>query len=129
MAGTSSTQLINNVPEEMVVFADANLLRRVFQNLIANAIRYTPRGEIIIGAEDHGTSGGGECWVSDNGAGIPAELLEKIFEKGETDPEVAGGAGLGLAIVKTFTEAHGGKVRVESKEGVGSTFRFSVSTS
>jgi signal transduction histidine kinase len=69
-----------------------------------------------------------ECWVTDNGAGIPGEFLEKVFDKGETDPENQGGMGLGLAIVKTFTEAHGGQVTVESQEGVGSTFRFSVPT-
>ena len=128
VAGTASTQLINKVPDDLVVYADASLLRRVFQNLIANAIKYTPRGEILIGARELGAEGAVECWVSDNGAGIPEELLEKIFDKGETDPENAGGTGLGLAIVKTFTEAHGGKVTVESKEGVGSTFRFSLPT-
>ena len=126
VAGTSSTQLINQVPDDLVVYADASLLRRVFQNLIANAIKYTPRGEIRIGARAPGPEGAVECWVSDNGAGIPEDLLEKIFDKGETDLEKAGGAGLGLAIVKAFTEVHGGKVTVESKEGAGSTFRFSL---
>ncbi len=126
VAGTASTQLINRIPEDLVVHADASLLRRVFQNLIANAIKYTPRGEVIIGARELGAEGTIECWVSDNGAGIPEELLEKVFDKGETDPENAGGMGLGLAIVKTFIEAHGGQVTVESKEGVGSTFRCSL---
>ena len=128
VAGTASTQLINQVPDDLVVYADASLLRRVFQNLIANAIKYTPRGEIVIGAREPGAEGTVECWVSDNGTGIPAEFLEKVFDKGETDPENESGMGLGLAIVKTFTEAHGGQVTVESKEGVGSTFRFSLPT-
>ena len=92
-------------------------MRRVFQNLIANAIKYTPRGEVIIGARELDTGGAVECWVSDNGAGIPEELLATIFDKGETDPENESGIGLGLAIVKTFTEADGGKVTVDSKEG------------
>jgi signal transduction histidine kinase len=52
--------------------------------------------------------------------------LSKVFDKGETDPANVGGGGLGLAIVKTFTEAHGGKVTVETKEGEGSTFRLSL---
>lgn len=128
VAGTDSTRLINNVPDDLVVYADASLLRRVFQNLIGNAIRYTPRGEVLIGARELDTEGAIECWVSDSGAGIPEELLEKIFDKGESDPANPDGTGLGLAIVKTFTEAHGGKVTVESKEGVGSTFRFSLPT-
>ena len=128
VAGTGSTQLINKVPDDLVVYADASLLRRIFQNLIANAIKYTPRGDVIIGARELESEGAVECLVSDNGAGIPAELLETVFEKGESDPENEGGTGLGLAIVKTFTEAHGGKVTVESKEGVGATFRFSLPT-
>ncbi len=128
VAGTASTRLINKVPDDLMIYADAGLLRRVFQNLIANAIKYTPRGEVIIGARELDTEGAVECWVSDNGAGIPEELLAKIFDKGETDPENESGMGLGLAIVKTFTEAEGGKVTVESKEGVGSTFRFSLPT-
>jgi len=128
VAGTNSTQLINKVPDDLVVYADASLLRRVFQNLIGNAIKYTPRGEVVIEARDLGAEGAVECSVVDNGAGIPEELLEKIFEKGETDPENGSGTGLGLAIVRTFTQAHGGKVTAESKDGAGSTFRFSLPT-
>jgi two-component system phosphate regulon sensor histidine kinase PhoR len=124
VAGTNSTRLINMVPDDLVVYADASLLRRVFENLIGNAVKYTPRGEICLGARDLGAEEAIECWVDDNGAGIPEEFLERVFDKGETDPENTGGTGLGLAIVKTLTEAHGGKVTVESKEGVGSTFRL-----
>ena len=126
VAGTDSTQLINQVPDDMVVYADAALLRRVFQNLIANAIKYTPRGEVVIGARELDGNGGVEAWVTDNGTGIHPDLLERVFEKGETDPESSGGLGLGLAIVKTFVEAHGGNVTAESREGAGSTFRFSL---
>lgn len=122
VAGTASTQLVNKVPDDLVVYADAALLRRVFQNLIANAINYTPRGEIIITASRPGADDAVECSVSDNGAGIPEELLEAIFDKGSTEND--GGTGLGLAIVKSFIEAHGGQVTVESKPGVGSTFQF-----
>jgi two-component system phosphate regulon sensor histidine kinase PhoR len=126
VAGTASTQLINKVPDDLVVYADASLLRRVFQNLIANAITYTSGGEVIIGARELGAEGAVECWVSDNGAGIPEERLENVFDQLETDPQKEGGLGLGLAIVKTFVEAHDGKVTVESKEGLGSTFRFTL---
>ncbi len=126
VAGTDSTRLINQVPEDLVVYADASSLKRVFQNLIANAIKYTPRGEVVIGAWELGAEGAVECSISDNGAGIPGEFLEKIFDKGETDPGNEGGTGLGLAIVKAITEAHGGKVVVESTQGIGSTFRFTL---
>lgn len=100
VAGTASTQLVNRVPDDLVVYADVSLLRRIFQNLIANAIKYTPRGEIVVGARELADDGSIECWVSDNGAGIPDELLEKVFNKGETDPETTAGIGLGLAIVR-----------------------------
>jgi two-component system, OmpR family, phosphate regulon sensor histidine kinase PhoR len=129
VAGTDSTRLVNSVPDDIMVFADASLLRRVFQNLIGNAIKYTPRGEVVIGARELAADGVVECWVSDNGAGIPAALLETVFEfdKAKTESsESDGGTGLGLAIVKTFAEAHGGEVAAESTEGVGSTFRFTL---
>ena len=128
IAGTSSTCLINDVPEDLVVYADASLLKRIYQNLIANALNYTPRGQITIGAADTRDEDSVECWVSDNGAGIHAELIDKIFEKGESDQENLDGMGLGLAIVKTFTEAMGGHIKVTSKEGIGTTFRFSLPT-
>jgi two-component system phosphate regulon sensor histidine kinase PhoR len=126
VAGTASVTLVNEIPEDLCAYADASALKRVFQNLVANAIRYTPRGEIVIGARDSGTDGAVECWVRDNGAGIPEDRLEVIFDKGDTDPEREGGTGLGLAIVKTFVEAHGGKVTVESAQGVGATFHFNL---
>jgi signal transduction histidine kinase len=126
VAHPAHTRLINKVPDDMEIYADAGLLRRVFQNLIANAIRYTPGGEVVIGARESGAEGAVECWVSDNGAGIPQERLEKVFDKSETDPGKEDGSGLGLAIVKTFVEAHEGKVSVESREGQGSTFRFTL---
>ena len=122
----AGTRLINQVPDDLVIFADAGLFRRVLQNLMANAIKYTPGGEVVIGARAGGADGAIECWVSDNGAGIAEELRDKVFDKGETDQEKVGGLGLGLAIVKTFTEAHGGTVAVESKVGIGSTFRVSI---
>ena len=125
VAGTGSTQLVNEVPEELTVFADASLLRRVFQNLIANAIAYTPRGDVRIGAQN-ATDGATECWVTDTGAGIPPELLAGVFDKGTGDADRDESTGLGLAIVKTFVEAHGGTVDAESEPGRGTTIRFTL---
>jgi len=128
LAHGAGTRLVNEVPDDLAVYADAGLLRRIFQNVIANAIAHTPRGEVLIGARqsESGAEGTLECWVRDNGEGIPPERLEKVFDKLETDPAKEGGWGLGLAIVKTFVEAHDGAVSVESKEGLGSTFRFTL---
>ena len=126
LAKGAGTRLVNQVPDDLAVYADADLLRRIFQNVIANAIAYTPRGEVLIGARQSGVQGMLECWVRDNGEGIPPERLEKVFDKSETDAGKEGGWGLGLAIVKTFVEAHDGAVSVESKEGLGSTFHFTL---
>jgi two-component system phosphate regulon sensor histidine kinase PhoR len=126
VAGTGSTQLINMVPDDLEVYADASLLRRIFQNLIANAIVYTPRGQVRIGAKPGKAEGAIDYWVSDNGAGIPPELLDKVFDKGAGDPEKDDSTGLGLAIVKTFIEAHGGTTHAESELGAGTTVRFTL---
>jgi two-component system, OmpR family, phosphate regulon sensor histidine kinase PhoR len=126
LADASNLSLLNRVPEELTAFADANMLTLIFQNLISNAIDYTPNGEVIIGAREVKESAAVECWVSDNGAGIPADRLEKVFDKLETDPDKGSGMGLGLAIVQQFVEAHGGQVSVESELGQGSTFRFTI---
>lgn len=128
VAGTADTRLINQVPDDLVVYADASLLRRVFQNLLANAIKYSPGGKVILAARELVDEGAVECSINDNGAGIPLDFLEKVFDKGETDPDNEGGAGLGLAIVKAFIEAHGGQVTVASQEGIGSTFRLTLPT-
>lgn len=130
VADSAKARLINQVPDDLTAFADAGLLKRVFQNLVSNAIRYTPNGEIVVAATiaspDGDAHGGIDCWVTDNGAGIPNDMLASVFNKGESDPNNAEGTGLGLAIVQRFVEAHGGSVSVESTEGKGSTFRFSL---
>lgn len=126
VGGSGSTTLINDVPLDLVVYADADLLRRIFQNLIANAITYTPQGEVHIGAVERKQDDLVESWVKDNGKGIPAHLLGQVFQKGEGDKARHESAGLGLAIVKTFVEGHGGAVHAESEEGKGTTFRFTL---
>ncbi|HUR21686.1 MAG TPA: HAMP domain-containing sensor histidine kinase, partial [Vicinamibacterales bacterium] len=123
---TGTTLLTNAVNEDCVVFADASLLTRILQNLIANAIAYTPRGEVVIDALQTGAAGDVEIQVRDNGVGISPEHCLTVFDKHDTDTDKEGGLGLGLAIVKTFVEAHDGKVTVESQLGVGSTFRFTL---
>jgi len=128
VAADNHTQVFNRVPEDLVIHADARLLRRVFQNLISNAIRFSPRGEVIIGAQALTNEGVVECWVSDNGEGIAAELLERVFDKGESDGDESpeSGLGMGLAIVKSFVEAHDGRVAVDSVPGQGSRFHFTI---
>ena len=126
IAETAGTLIVNRVPDDLVVYADASVLQRILQNLVTNAVKYAPKGVVTIGAKDLVDDHSVACWVSDNGKGIPEEMQEKIFDKGETDAERDDGMGLGLTIVQTFTEAHGGTVTVESAPGVGSTFRFTL---
>jgi signal transduction histidine kinase len=125
IASDAHTTLVNNIPSDMTIFADARLLGQVFQNLISNAIKFTPNGKVTMGAQF--VNGITRCWVQDTGAGIDAERLHKVFEKLETDqqPEKRG-VGLGLAIVKQIVELHGGTVTVESRVGEGSTFTFEI---
>ncbi len=118
------------IPEqEMWILADTDRLTQVFDNLIGNAIKFSPDGgSITISAQD-----GGDCWlvaVRDTGIGIPADRLEKIFERfyqvdGSTTRRF-GGTGLGLAIAREIVTAHNGKIWAESILGKGSTFFVSL---
>jgi two-component system, OmpR family, phosphate regulon sensor histidine kinase PhoR len=126
VAATNSTELVNEVPAELRVYADAGMLTRILQNLVSNAIRYSPRGRVSVSARITEPGHTVECSVVDTGDGIASDQLEKVFEKFETDPAHPEGIGLGLAIVKEFVEAHGGEVTVDSKPGDGTTFRFTL---
>jgi two-component system, OmpR family, phosphate regulon sensor histidine kinase PhoR len=126
VAATAHTQVLNRVPDDLVLFADAGLMRRVFQNLIGNAIKFSPGGEVVVDARADESQGTVEIRVSDNGPGIDAAMLDKVFDKGESGGSDDASTGLGLAIVKTFIEAHGGSVTAQSELGRGSTFTFTL---
>jgi two-component system, OmpR family, phosphate regulon sensor histidine kinase PhoR len=125
LSDASHTRLTNMIPKDFTVRADAALLTQVFQNLVSNALRYAPNGEVLLSARV--VNGMAECQVEDDGEGIPAERLARVFDKLETDPDPEkSGTGLGLAIVKQAIEAHGGEVNVESRPDHGTIFRFSL---
>jgi len=106
------------------IVADANLIERVYINLIGNAIKFTPQdGKITIGFAI--VDGKFRSWVEDTGEGIPPEYIDKIFAKFEqVKGQKAGGTGLGLTISKYIAEAHLGKIWAESKPGSGAKFIF-----
>jgi signal transduction histidine kinase len=106
--------------------ADRARLLQVFENLVGNAIRYTPGGgRITLGAASR--PGEALFWVSDTGAGIAAEDLPHVFDRfWKAKSAERHGAGLGLAICKGIVEAHAGRLWVESVQGQGSTFFFTV---
>lgn len=137
-----------------VVQADDQKLKHVFQNLINNAIKFTPKGQITVSAQirangnGYGSEGGTparsansqredfrreriiEFRVADTGVGIPKEKLSVIFEmfrQGDSsETRLHGGVGLGLYIAKNFTELMGGKIEVQTEEKRGSTFIVTV---
>lgn len=125
LAEPAGTRLVNGVPEDLTVYADAPALAQVFQNLISNALKYAPGGRVTVTAGRSDDGGAVECGVSDTGEGVEPARLEKIFEKGETDRR-QGGTGYGLAIVRQVVEAHGGRVWAESRPGAGAAFRFTI---
>jgi two-component system sensor histidine kinase BaeS len=109
------------------VRADPVRLRQAVANLVANAIRHTPRGgRVTLRGED------GQVEVVDTGEGIPADELARVFERfRRVDPSrsrATGGSGLGLAIVRQIVEAHGGTATARSELGHGTTVCLSFPT-
>ncbi len=114
------------------VLGDAEHLRRVVDNLIGNALKFTPRGGMIA-VSLRGADGQVMLEVADTGIGIDPEHRERIFERfyqvNGTTRRTHGGCGLGLALVKEIVERHGGRVGVESQLGQGSRFTVYLPTS
>lgn len=121
-----------NVPNEAkIVNGDRDRLEQVLGNLIENAVKYSPDGsEIFVSVEDNGDHV--VTAVCDRGIGIPADELAQVFERFHRGRQVSatnyGGLGLGLYITKQIVERHAGSIWVESKEGSGTTFHFSLPT-
>jgi signal transduction histidine kinase len=115
-------QITSQVP---LVLGDPEHLRKVVDNLIANALKFTPAGGTVT-VSLKGTSDEVILQVTDTGIGIPEEHMERVFDRfyqvDGTTRRRHGGSGLGLALVKEIVESHGGSVTVESMVGKGSTF-------
>jgi len=107
------------------VNADRRALRSILDNLLSNAIRYTPAdGSILLRAEE--IKDRVQFFVRDSGRGIETERLPLIFGRFDTSAETGEGTGLGLSLVRRLVEALGGQVAVESRVGSGTTFSFTV---
>lgn len=121
--------LHNNIPAGSIGFADSNTVNLVIRNLMTNAIKFTnDGGKVVIGLEDQQTE-----WlitVQDNGVGMNDDVLKILFDK--TAPYTTRGTanekgtGLGLILCKEFVEKNGGRIFVESQDGIGSKFSFTV---
>ena len=107
------------------IYADSDLFERAVGNLLDNALRFTPKnGSIQIALAEHATDF--EIAVSDNGCGIAAEHLPRVFDRfyRAESSRTSDGAGLGLALVKSIVELHGGSAKVESELGRGTTVKL-----
>jgi PAS domain S-box-containing protein len=125
--GTAMTRGIDVAVESVdaVVWGDEHRLLQVLTNLLGNAMRFSPEGSCVsLHAERDDTAV--RIGVTDQGVGIPAESLDRVFDRfwqmdGSTR-RARGGTGLGLTIAKNIVEGHGGLISVDSQVGVGSTF-------
>jgi signal transduction histidine kinase len=125
-----SVRIEADVPSDLPrIEGDPDLIKQVFINLISNAIKYSPRGTTVtVAAREEAVNI--VMSVADQGVGIPKDEIGSVFDKyfrarSQKESKMEG-LGLGLAIVKNIVEQHGGVVRVESHEGKGSTFYFTL---
>jgi len=128
-ARIKNISLRNSQKTDIEIYADRNMLMTIIRNLLSNAIKFTNYGGIVeinaLSLADHV-----EIIVSDNGTGIKKEVLNSLFKLTE-NVTVKGtanesGSGLGLVVCREFVEKHGGRIWVESEEGKGSDFHFTI---
>ncbi len=128
-ADNKNIELVSQLPE-LTATADVNRLEQVLANLVDNAIKYgRAQGKVVVGGKKL-DAGRLEIFVQDDGPGIPAESLDRVFERfyrvDKARSRDQGGTGLGLSIVKHIVQAHGGEVWVKSELGKGATFCFTL---
>ncbi|MBV5314017.1 MAG: PAS domain-containing sensor histidine kinase [Prolixibacteraceae bacterium] len=128
-ANSKMIAIINYIPSNLIVWADEDMLKTILRNLISNALKFTStNGKVEIKAIIRNDEM--EISVVDNGIGIKPDEISKIFKIGSSfskrGTENEKGTGLGLLLCKEFVEIHGGKIWVESEEGKGSTFVFTL---
>ncbi|MEM7509929.1 MAG: response regulator [Bacteroidota bacterium] len=125
-------ELVNDIPNDIpLVWADENRLQQILFNLVGNAIKFTSNGSVIVSTKD--LKSHLAISVEDTGIGIPQERQDRVFlsfEQGDGSVSRSfGGTGLGLSITKQLVELHGGEISLQSEEGKGSTFTFTIPVS
>jgi len=128
-AQNKNIQVISSLTELCWIQADANMMTTILGNLIGNAIKFSyPGGKVVISAQNNGNQI--EISVSDTGTGINMEDQQRLFRLDtkikRTGTQNEAGAGMGLILCSEFVGKQGGKIRVESEVGKGSTFIFTV---
>ncbi|MCF6239899.1 MAG: tetratricopeptide repeat-containing sensor histidine kinase [Bacteroidales bacterium] len=129
-AATKSITLINNIDEDLCIYADEYMINTILRNLISNAIKFTgTNGKIIVKSKSINKFV--EISVEDSGTGMPSEIVEKIFSKDKfvttrgTAKEK--GTGLGLKLCKDFVDKHNGKIYIDSQINKGTKISFTIS--
>ena len=129
-AQNKELELLNEIEEDISVFADSNLLNTVFRNLISNAVKFSKSGGQVVISSRKTEDKMMEFSVRDQGIGIAEEDIEKLFRIdvstktiGESNEK---GTGFGLILCKDFVEKQGGSIRVKSELNVGTTFSFTL---
>ncbi|MBV5313544.1 MAG: HAMP domain-containing histidine kinase [Prolixibacteraceae bacterium] len=129
-AEKKNISVIIDVPKDLSIKADINMLASTVRNLATNAIKFTPQGGMVTVAAVLGENQSIQFSVSDSGIGMNKALLQKLFRMNEhtSRPGTEGepSTGLGLLLCKDFVEKQGGRIWVESEEGQGSTFFFTI---
>ena len=126
---TAGIVISGKVPSDIWVYADPDAVAEVLTNLLVNAVTHCPPGtRVLVSAEVHGKNA--EITVSDNGHGIPADMLEQVFEPFVQADRKPGsgyrGVGMGLAVCKALIERMGGKIWAERNKEGGATFKFTL---
>jgi signal transduction histidine kinase/DNA-binding response OmpR family regulator len=123
LAAKHSISLSLDLPESLMVCADAEKMERIYFNLLSNAIKYSRDGGHIVVTSKMQDSQMMMLSVADDGIGIPKDKVQHVFDRFyQARNSNVGGTGIGLALVKAFAELHHGKVTVDSEEGRGTTF-------
>lgn len=127
LSKNKQVQIVNLVPSGLpLVLADENRFRQIMTNLVDNAIKYTPEGQITLSAERINQEKV-KITVADTGVGIPKAVRQSIFESfQQAKNHKDDGAGLGLSIVRQLVQLQNGEIWVESEEGKGSAFHFTL---
>lgn len=129
-AHKKNIELLIRIPDPLVVFADIHMLETIFRNLVSNAIKFTYEGGSVEIAAEKESAEVIRFSIKDDGIGIGADLLDKLFllteNKNRKGTRGEPSTGLGLMLCKEFVEKHGGRIWVESTEGKGSTFYFTL---
>lgn len=118
----------NLSPDLPLLHVDTGFVQRILQNLIGNALKFTPEnGSITVSARRDETAPSMiEVAVEDSGGGIPPQIQDRLFQKFVTGHQKGRGSGLVLAFCKLAVEAHDGRIWVESTGGEGTTFKFTL---